>query len=453
MRRIPLTANKRNASNLNRRQFLRGAGYALALPTMVSLLPKALANQGEAKAQRLSVFYTPNGMRMPEFRPKETGLNYTTTEVLKPLEALKDRFSVVTGLAHYNANALGDGPGAHGRSCASFLTGAHPKRTEGADLYCGISADQFIANHIGQSSQLPSFELGIEPPSLLGSCDVGYSCTYTNTMSWASATTPLPVTVKPQDAFSRLFGNTIGLDAQARQRLLASKASVLDFVLEDASDIARKLSAHDNRKMDEYLESVRSVERRVEKSMAQDIEIDLGDMQLPAGIPDNFEEHVKMMVDLQILALQNNMTRVCTFMLGRELSNRAYPEIGVPDSHHSLSHHGGDPEKIAKLVKINQFHFKQFGYLLERMANTQDGEHSLLDTTLVMSSASLGEPNEHDCMDLPALVAGGGISGNRHIALAKDTPMCNLLLSFIQDLGIQADSFGDSTGVISELRA
>ncbi len=424
----------------------------LALPAMSSLLPRALANAPAPKAQRLSIFYSPNGMRMPEFVPKESGLNYQTTEVLKPLHAQKDRFSVVTGLAHYQANALGDGPGAHGRSCATYLTGVHPKRTEGADIYCGLSMDQLVANHIGQQSQLASLELGIEPPSLLGSCDVGYSCTYTNTMSWRSPTAPLPVTVKPRDAFERLFGNTVGLNEHERKQMLASKASVLDFVLEDASRLSGKLGEQDRHKMAEYLDSIRSVERRVEKSMEQELEIDLGDMTMPAGIPDDFEEHVHMMIDLQVLALQSDLTRVCTFMLGRELSNRAYPQIGVPDSHHSLSHHGGDEEKIAKLIKINQLHLAQYGYLLDKLANTPDGEGSLLDSTLVMGGASLGEPNDHDCMDLPALIAGGGIAGNRHIALPKDTPMCNLMLSLIQELGIPADSFGDSTGTLSELR-
>lgn len=447
-----LRTKNTSSDALTRRHFLRGAGVALALPTMSSLVPSAMANSAAQRATRLSVFYTPNGMRMPEFVPVDKGLNYTSSEVLQVLNEHKQKFSVVTGLAHYNANALGDGPGAHGRSCATYLTGAHPKRTEGADLYCGLSFDQFVANDIGPESPLASLELGIEPPSLLGSCDVGYSCAYTNTMSWRSPTSPLPVSVKPREVFERLFGNTVGLSAVERQKVLANKSSILDYVLEDAARMSGTLGERDRHKMNEYLDSIRAVERRVEKSAEQKYDIDPGSLTMPAGIPDDFEQHVQMMIDLQVLALQSNMTRVCTFMLGRELSNRAYPEIGVPDSHHSLSHHGGDPQKIKKLIKINQFHLKQYGYLLDRLATTYEGEHSLLDTTLVFGGASLGEPNDHDCMDLPALLAGGGIQGNRHISLAKDTPMCNLMLSLAHELGMDAESFGDSTGELNSLR-
>lgn len=402
--------------------------------------------------KRISVFYLPNGLRMPEFTPAEVGANYGITPILEPIAAHRDKFTIVSGLAHYNALALGDGPGSHGRSCAAYLTGAHPKRTEGADIYCGISMDQVVANHIGGATQLASLELGIEPPSLLGSCDVGYSCTYTNTLSWRSPTAPMPVTVKPQDVFERLFGDAGALDKKTRQQRLAHKASVLDFVLQDAKRLSPRLGANDRRKLDEYMESIRNVERRIQKASAQQIDVDTSGLVLPAGIPDSFEEHVKLMVDLQILALQADMTRVVTFMLGRELSNRSHPEIGVPDSHHSLSHHGNDPEKIAKLIKINQFHMAQFSYFLDRMANTADGEEgSLLDSTLVLGGASLGEPNEHDNMNLPAIVAGAGVKGNRHIAMPKHTPMCNLMLSMIQHMGIETSNFGDSSDKLHEL--
>ncbi|WP_317930263.1 DUF1552 domain-containing protein [Halioxenophilus sp. WMMB6] len=434
--------------SINRRTFLRGVGATIALPAMESLLPNyAQAAQG---AKRLSVFYIPNGLRMPMFTPAEVGANYALTPLLQPLAQHRQSFSVITGLAHYNANALGDGPGSHGRSCGAYLTGAHPKRTEGADIYCGISMDQVAANAIGQSTQLASLELGIEPPSLLGSCDVGYSCTYTNTLSWRSPTAPMPVTVKPRDAFERLFGDS-GLDEQSRQQRLATKASILDFVMADAARLSPRLGANDRRKLEEYMESIRAVEKRIEKASAQSADIDTGNLVLPAGLPNDFEEHVHLMIDLQVLALQSDMTRVVTFMMGRELSNRAYPEIGVPDSHHSLSHHGEDPAKVAKLIKINQLHLQQFGYLLERLSNTADGEGSLLDTTLVFGGASLGEPNAHDNMDLPALVAGGGIAGNRHLALAKDTPMCNLMLTLLQGLGVPAEQFGDSSANLPQL--
>ncbi|RYY03252.1 MAG: DUF1552 domain-containing protein [Gammaproteobacteria bacterium] len=440
--------------SLSRRSLLRGMGVAIALPMMESMIPSALASSAMTnRPKRLSVFYTPNGMRMDKFTPLEVGENYALTPLLEPLARHKDKFTVVSGLAHYNANALGDGPGSHGRSCGAYLTGAHPKRTEGADIHCGISMDQLIANRIGQNTQLASLELGIEPPSLLGSCDVGYSCTYTNTLSWRGPSSPLPVAVKPGDVFERLFGDTTLLDEKSRKAQLATKASILDFVLADATRLSPRLGANDRHKLDEYLDSIRTVERRIQMASQQSQDVDTSKLLLPAGIPESFVDHAHIMIDLQVLALQSDITRISTFMLGRELSNRAYAEIGVPDSHHSLSHHGGDAEKIAKLVKINRYHMDQFAYLLDRLGTTADGEGTLLDNTLVMSGASLGEPNEHDNMNLPAIVAGGGLRGNRHIAQPKHTPMCNLMVSLMSEMGVPVESFGDSTGAIHELTA
>lgn len=438
--------------NLSRRTLLRGLGAVITLPVMESLIPSAMAATAlESRPKKLSVFYIPNGLRMPKFTPAIAGSNYELTPILEPIARHRDKFAVISGLAHYNANALGDGPGSHGRSCGAYLTGAHPKRTEGADLLCGISMDQVIANHVGQHTQLASLELGIEPPSLLGSCDVGYSCTYTNTLSWRSPTAALPVSVKPGDVFERLFGDTRALDEKSRKAQLATKASILDFVMEDAARLSPRLGMNDRRKLDEYLDSIRTVEMRIQKASQQTSEVDTSQLVLPAGIPQSFEEHVRIMIDLQVLALQSDMTRVSTFMLGRELSNRAYTEIGVPDAHHSLSHHGGDEAKIDKLVKINQYHMAQFGYLLDRLSATADGERSLLDSTLVMGGASLGEPNDHDNMNLPALVAGGGLRGNRHIVEPKHTPMANLMLSLMHEMGVPAESFGDSTGPLKAL--
>jgi hypothetical protein len=428
-------------------------GVAIALPLMESMIPTASAAAMTNRPKRLSVFYTPNGMRMDKFTPEKIGENYELTSLLEPLARHKDKFSVISGLAHYNASALGDGPGSHGRSCGAYLTGAHPKRTEGADIHCGISMDQVIANHIGHNTQLASLELGIEPPSLLGSCDVGYSCTYTNTLSWRSPSSPLPVAVKPSDVFERLFGDTTVMDEKSRKAQMATKASILDFVLADATRLSPRLGMNDRRKLDEYLDSIRTVERRIQMASQQTQDVDPGKLLLPAGIPESFVDHVRIMIDLQVLALQSDITRVSTFMVGRELSNRAYAEIGVPDSHHSLSHHGGDAEKIAKLVKINRYHMEQFAYLLDRLGTTADGEGSLLDNTIVMSGASLGEPNEHDNMNLPALIAGGGIRGNRHIAEPKHTPMCNLMVSVMGEMGVPVESFGDSTGAIHALKA
>jgi hypothetical protein len=432
---------------------LRGLGAALALPLMEAMLPNARAADLAARPKRLQVFYTPNGMIMDSFTPANTGRDYALSPTLAPLEPFRDQFTVVTGLAHYQASALGDGPGSHGRSCGAFLTGAHPRRTEGSDLHCGISMDQIVANRFGNDTQLASLEVGIDPPSLLGSCDVGYSCTYTNTLSWRSPVVALPVTVNPRDVFERLFGDGDATDSKSRQAQLDRRASILDFVREDAARLSGRLGATDRRKMDEYLDSIRDVERRIAKASLGTVNVDVSGLPRPAGIPDSFADHVKMMVDLQVLAMQADLTRVCSFMLGRELSNRTYPEIGVPDAHHMLSHHGGDTAKIAKLSRINRLHMQYFAYYLERMRATKDGAGSLLDSTLVLAGSSLGEPNEHDNMNLPVIVAGGAVPGNRHLAVPKHTPMCNLMLAMIHSLGIEHEQLGDSTGPLSELMA
>jgi hypothetical protein len=436
---------------LDRRTVLRGLGTAMALPMMEAMLPTARAAEPAARPKRLQIFYTPNGMIMKSFTPEKAGRDYPLSPTLAPLEPYRNHFTVVTGLAHYNASALGDGPGSHGRSCGAFLTGAHPKRTEGSDLQCGISMDQVVAQRFGEATQLASLELGIDPPSLMGSCDVGYSCTYTNSLSWRSPTVALPVTVNPRDVFERLFGDGDALDDASRLAQLKRKASILDFVREDASRLSVRLGMSDRRKLDDYLESVRDVERRIQKASEHSVDVDSSELTRPAGIPEAFADHARMMIDLQVLAMQADLTRVCSFMLGRELSNRTYPEAGVPDAHHMLSHHGGDPEKIAKLARINHLHMQHFAYYLERMSATKDGEGTLLDSTLVLAGASLGEPNDHDNMNLPVLVAGGGLPGNRHVVVPKHTPMCNLLLSMIHALGIPLDKLGDSTGPLPAL--
>lgn len=435
---------------LNRRALLRGIGTTLALPLLEAMIPTT-SLAATATPKRLQVFYIPNGLRMQEFTPAVAGSSYEMTPLLQPLAPWRDKLTVISGLAHYNANALGDGPGSHGRSCGAYLTGAHPKRTEGSDLQCGISMDQVVANEFGQDTQLASLELGIDPPSLLGSCDVGYSCTYTNTLSWRSNTVALPVTVSPGEVFERLFGDGDMRDERARQAELQRKASILDFVREDAARLSGRLGSNDKRKMDEYLDAIRDVERRIQQAKQQSTNVDFSGFTRPTSIPEDLHEHVKMMVDMQILAMQADLTRVTTFMLGRELSNRTYPAIGVPDSHHMLSHHGEDPEKVTKLTRINHLHMQQFAYLLQRMSATKDGEASLLDSTLILAGASLGEPNAHDNMNLPTIIAGGGVAGNNHIVMPKDTPMSNLMLGMINALGIPLDSFGDSTSSMDVL--
>jgi hypothetical protein len=441
---------------LNRRTVLRGLGAAVALPLMEAMGAAARAAEPLRRPKRLATFYTPNGMIMESFTPKQAGPgvgpSHALPPTLEPLAAFRDRFVVISGLAHYQASALGDGPGGHGRACPAFLTGTHARRTEGSDLQAGISMDQVVANHVGRETELASLELGIDPPSLLGSCDIGYSCTYTNTLSWRSPTVALPVIVNPRDVFERLFGDGEALDEASRQAQMKRRASILDFVREDAARLSGRLGTNDRRKMDEYLDSIRDIERRIQKSGRGSAAASTDGLTRPSGIPDAFDEHVRMMIDLQVLAMQADVTRVTTFMIGRELCNRTYPEIGVSDAHHMLSHHAGDAEKIAKLSRINRLHMQYLAYYLERMSATRDGEGSLLDGTLVLAGSNFGDPNTHDHMDLPILVAGADVSGNRHVVVPKHTPMCNLMLSMIHALGVPLERMGDSTGPLQGLR-
>lgn len=436
---------------LARRTLLRGLGTAMALPLLESMVPTAKAADAAQGIKRLQIIYTPNGMIMQDYVPAQTGANYATTPILKPLEPYRSKFTVITGLAQMNGTALGDGPGDHGRAASSYLTGAHPKKTEGYDIKVGVSMDQIVASQTGKVTQIPSLELGVEPPSLVGSCDSGYSCAYTNTLSWATPTTPLPVSINPRDVFERLFGDGDSLDVKSRMAQLRHQASVLDFLRDDAARMSKRLGADDKKKMEEYLGSVRDVEMRIQK--AEKGNMVTANIARPAGIPDDFQEHVRLLIDLQILANQSDLTRVGTLMFGRELSNRSYPEIGIADAHHAISHHGNDPEKLAKLTRICTYHMEQFAYYLKRMGETKYGEGSLLDSTLVMEGPALGDPNAHDHLNFATIVAGGLSKGNNHIAVAKNTPMCNLLLTMLQSMDIPLDKFGDSTGPFSQLTA
>ena len=444
---------KRRNSVLSRRTFLKGLGVSMALPAMESLVPAATAKSLAQRPKRMTVFYSPNGVRMQRYTPATAGKNYAMTPILKPLEKVRDKFTVISGLAHYQASAFGAPPAGHGRSCPAFLTGVHAKATEGADIQCGISADQVAASYFAKDTQLASLELGIEPPSLMGSCDINYSCTYTNTISWKSPTQALPAMVAPSDVFEHLFGDGNQIDEQTRQMRLAHKSSILDFINDEAKRVNKRLGVNDRHKMAQYLESVRDVERRIAKARETSIEMDLEGFTVPANIPVDYEEHVKIMLDLQMLALQTDMTRVSTFMLGRELSNHAYNNLGIPDGHHALSHHANIPDKIDKLVKINAYHMQLFADYLEKMASIPDGESNLLDNTFVVRGACIGESNEHDHMDLPIILAGGGLEGNRHMAAKKHTPMCNLLLSVLQQMNVPVENFGDSTGPLDGLIA
>jgi hypothetical protein len=438
---------------LPRRTVLRGLGTMLALPLLEAMAPTAHAMDAAQRAKRLSVFYTPNGMIMEQFRPAQAGdlAGQTLPSILEPLAPFRDRMAVVTGLGHPMAAALGDRPAGHGRSCPAFLTGAHVHQTEGSDIRCAISMDQVFAKFLGETTQLSSLETGIDPASLLGSCDIGYSCAYTNGISWASPTVPLPVTANPREVFERLFGDGDVQDDAARQDRLRRETSMLDFVREDAARLSGQLGSNDRHKLDEFLEATRDVERRVQRAGVSKAGAQAAQMAPPAGIPDSFDEHVRLMIDLQVLAMQADITRVGSFMIGREICNRTYPQIGVPDSHHMLSHHGHNPAKMAQLALINRLHMDYFAYLLKRLAETSDGAGSLLDTTLVLRGSAFGDSNEHDHMDLPIVVAGGLVKGGQHLPFGKGTQMSNLMLAGLQALGVPAKSFGDSTGPLEGL--
>lgn len=435
---------------LSRRTVLRGLGTTMALPFLEAMTPAARAADAGARPKRLSVFYTPNGMTMDAYRPTATGTDYVLPPTLAPLELYHSDMVVVSGLGHPQAAAFGDRPAGHGRSCPAFLTGAHARQTEGPDIRCGVSMDQVFAAHLGETTTIPSLELGIDQASLLGSCDINYSCAYTNGISWLTPTVPLPVTANPRDVFERLFGDGEALDPASRLAQARRQASILDYVREDAARLSGTLVAEDRRKLDEYLDATRAIEKRIQRAAAGP-QAEAGSFAQPAGIPADFAEHARLMIDLQVLALQADLTRVATFMLGRELSNRTYPEIGVPDSHHMLSHHGKNPDKMAKLAVINRYHMEFFAYALKRLKETRDGAGSLLDTTLVIRGSAFGDSNEHDFMDLPVIVAGGLVQGGRHLAFDKGTTMSNLLLAGLNLLDVPATKFGDSTGPLAGL--
>jgi Protein of unknown function (DUF1552) len=451
---------------LARRTVLRGLGAAMALPLLDSMVP-ALAFSGQARQLakspiRLGYVYTPNGIigcsdKSPRpfmWTPRTVGANFQFSPTMKPLEPYRNDLVVFSGLAQVNGRALGDGPGDHARATATFLTGVHPYKTGGADFRLGISADQIAANACGAHTPLASLELGLEQPSLAGNCDSGYTCAYMS-MSWRSETTPLPAEINPRAVFERLFGDDESTDPRARGDRLAMEKSVLDYVTGSLTRLRRRVGAGDRRKLDEYLSSVRDIERRIQVTEQNNVFTQLPHMERPSAVPDNYFEYAKLMMDLQVIAWQTDMTRVASFTMGRDGSNRAYREIGISDGHHSISHHQKDAERIEKLIKIDELHVGLFAYFLERLRSTPDGDGTLLDHSVTVFGSSLSESNLHTHDDLPVVLAGnagGRIKGNRHLAFAKDTPLNNLFLNMFDAAGVpDVPSFGDSTGRLANL--
>ena len=435
---------------LPRRTFLRGMGAAIALPLLDAMVPSmtAWAKTAAKPVRRLGFVYVPMGSDINRWTPPGgTGALGELSPSLSPLAALKDRINVVTNLELKNAY-----PGTHATSNASFLSAAKAKWTESTDYYLGTTVDQIAAQQIGQDTQLPSLELAMDLLDMVGQCDNGYACVYQNNLSWSSPTTPLPAEAHPRIVFERLFGE--GGTAAERRAGLGRRASLLDWVRDDITRLEGKLGPGDRVKVGEYLDSVREVERRIQRAEAQTEEGAQPDVDRPVGVPAAYADHARLMFDLQVLALQSDVTRVVTFQLARESSNRTYPEIGVPDPHHPTSHHGNDPEKVAKLAKINQFHVSLFAYFLEQLASVPEGDGTLLDNSVYLYGSGMGNPNVHDHVNLPIIVAGGGggrIRGGRHIRHDEPTPMANLHLSLLDSVGVRLDSFADSTGRIDTL--
>ena len=436
---------------LPRRTFLRGMGATVALPFLDAMTP-AFAS-ASAPVTRVAFVYTANGVIMQDWTPAEEGPGFAFSKTLTPVEPFRDDLLVLTGLAHRNGEALGDGPGDHARAGASWLTGVHPRKTRGADIRNGMSVDQMLAETIGRDAPLPSLELGLQDVRMAGGCDSGYSCAYSNTISWSSPTTPLPYENNPSRVFSRLFGDGDTTDPAVRAVRARQNRSLLDFVRDDAARLRATLGAGDRRKLGDYLDSVREVERRIRNARHDGAALPVLDR--PDGIPPTFEEHVRLMSDLITIAFQADLTRVVTLMYSREGGNRTYRSIGVPDAHHGLSHHLNDPEKMARLAVIDRHHVAMLAYLLGKLRDAQDGDGSLLDHAMVVYGSSLSDSNAHTHDDLPTLLAGGGgaLRGGRHLRYPDGTPMTNLFLTMLDRLGVHRERVGDSTGRIAHLSA
>jgi hypothetical protein len=436
--------------HLSRRTFLKGAGVTMALPVLDAMIP-ALAAQTKTAATagpRLVFVYVPHGAIMDRWTPKTEGAGFEFTPILKPLEPFRDYVNVVSGLGHKAA----DTTAVHSLSPTTWLSGVRPKATQGTDAFAGVTADQFAAQKIGQDTPLPSLELGTEDHSgLIGECDRDYGCIYMNTLSWRTATTPLPVEINPRKVFDRLFGQ--GNDPEDRAARKQQDRSILDALTQQANELNRKLGAKDRSALGDYLESVREIERRIQNAGNEHIE-NVTLPPAPAGIPHAYEDHMKLMYDLLTLSLQADITRVATFMVAREISNRTYLQVGVPDGHHAISHHQNRAEKMEKNVKIQTYHTNLFAGFLEKMRSTRDGAASLLDNSIIVYGSNMSNSNAHNHFPLPNLVVGGAagrMKGGRHLKYPDHTPMTNLLLTVLDKGGVEMESLGDSTGKMAEL--
>lgn len=443
--------------HLARRAFLRGLGTAVALPVLDAMTPAFAATTKTAGSAptRLAFAYVPNGIVMEQFTPTAEGKAFELTRILQPLANYRDDILVLSGLTHNAGRALGDGAGDHARAAASYLTGVHPRKTAGADIQVGRSADQVAAEHIGKATRFASLELGCEDGRLVGNCDSGYSCSYSNSISWRTPSSPMPPEINPRQVFERLFaGMEPGETMESRARRNRYNKSILDFVMEDTRKLKGDLGPTDQRKLDEYLYAVREIEQRIETAEKSGNAPLAPNIEKPSGVPVEFVDHVRLMLDLMAVAFQADLTRVSTMMLGREGSNRTYREIGVPEGHHGLSHHRNQADWVEKVAKINVLHMEQFAYLVGKLKSIPDGDGTLLDHTMVVYGSGLSDGNRHLHHDLPVIVAGRGngkLSPGRHVRYPKETPMTNLYLSLLDRAGVKPEAVGDSTGKLEHL--
>ena len=430
---------------LSRRTVLRGLGTSIALPFLDAMAP-ALTPAAKP-ARRLGFVFMPMGADLSRWTPAGEGVLGELPPILAPLEPVRERLCVITNTELRNAY-----PGTHATSNSSFLSAARAKHTESSDYRLGTTVDQVAAAALGKETRLPSLELAMDLMQVIGQCDNGYACVYQNCLSWSSPTTPLPAEAHPRLVFEKLFGE--GGSAEDRRAALKKHGSLLDFVKDDLGRLERSLGPADRGQVSVYLEAVREVERRIQKAEAEVDGLALPDLERPVGVPASYADHARLMFDLQVLAYRGDVARVITFQLARETSNRTYPEIGVPDPHHPLSHHGNDPAKIERMSRINRFHVSLFGEYLRKLAATPDGDGSLLDHAAILYGSGMGNPNVHDHINLPILVAGGaatGFRGNRHLRYAKATPLANVHLTLLDKAGVPAEAFADSTGKVDGL--
>lgn len=447
-----------NARGISRRAALRGLGVTMALPWL-----EAMGGAGVARAAaganlpasiplRMAFVFTPNGVNYPHWVPQGAGRDYTLSPTLEPIAPVREHVNILTGLTLDKARANGDGPGDHARSSASFLTGCQARKTAGNDIHIGISVDQFAARQVGRQTRLPSLEIGCEGSRLAGSCDSGYSCAYTSNISWRDEDTPVPKLIDPGDVFDQLFGDAA--QSASRRAILQRRASVLDFVADDARRLDHKLGMSDRRKLDEFQTSVREIERRVQRALSESDQAEMPDATRPSGIPRSITEHLDLMYDMLLLAFRMDVTRVATFMTGHGGSNRTFPEIGVTDGHHNMSHHRGDEQMVEKIRKIDRFYVERFARFVQRLAETPEGEGTLLDHCMIMFGSGISDGNRHNHENLPIVLAGRGggtIDTGRLVQYERNTPLCNLYVALLERMGCDVASFGDSTGPLKAL--